>query len=81
MANKTAEAVKNGSNPATQELFELVNAYDIAMLSIQDKNHKTMTEMDVNHFASYNTEFEFGQLNTDTKCIVYQNDILSAESA
>lgn len=78
--NKTIEAVKNGSNPATQELFELVNTYGITMLSIQDKNHKTITEMDVNHFASYKTEFEFGQLNTDTKCIVYQNDILSTES-
>lgn len=78
--NKTIEAVKNGSNPATQELFELINAYDITMLSIQDKNHKTITEMDVNHFASYKTEYEFGQLNTDTKCIVYQKDILSTES-
>lgn len=80
MTNKTVEAIKNGSNPAIQELFELINTYNITMLSIQDKNHKTITEMDVNHFASYNTEFEFGQLNTDTKCIIYQNDILSTES-
>lgn len=80
MTNKTVEAVKNNQQPSAQELFELVNAYEITMLSIQDKNHKTMTEMDVNHFASYKTEFEFGQLNTDTKCIVYQNDILSTES-
>lgn len=80
MTNKTIEAVKNGSNPTTQELFELVNAYEITMLSIQDKNHKTMTEMDVNHFDSYKTELKFEQLNTDTKCIVYQNDILSTES-
>lgn len=80
MTNKTVEAIKNGSNPAIQELFELINTYNITMLSIQDKNHKTRTEMDVNHFASYNTEFEFGQLNTDTKCIIYQNDILSTES-
>ena len=70
MTNKTVEAIKNNSNPTTQELFELVNAYGITMLSIQDKNHKTITEMDVNHFASYKTEFEFKQLNTDTKCIV-----------
>lgn len=80
MTNKTIEAIKNNSNPTVQELFELVNTYGITMLSIQDKNHKTITEMDVNHFASYKTEFEFGQLNTDTKCIVYQNDILSTES-
>lgn len=80
MTNKTVETIKNNSNPTTQELFELVNAYEITMLSIQDKNHKTMTEMDVNHFDSHKTEFEFGQLNTDTKCIVYQNDILSTES-
>lgn len=79
MTNKTIEAVKNGSNPATQELFDLINAYGITMLSIQDKNHKTITEMDVNYFDSYKTEFEFGQLNTDTKCVVYQNDILSTE--
>ena len=80
MTNKTVEAIKNGSNPTTEELFDLINVYEITMLSIQDKNHKTMTEMDVNHFASYKTEFEFGQLNTDTKCIVYQSDILSTES-
>ena len=80
MTNKTVEAIKNGSNPTTEELFDLINVYEITMLSIQDKNHKTMTEMDVNHFASYKTEFEFGQLNTDTKCIINQSDILSTES-
>ena len=80
MTNKTVEAIKNSSNPTTQELFELVNAYDITMLSIQDKNHKTILEMDVNHFDSYNTEYEFGQLNTDTKCLINQSDILSTES-
>ena len=80
MTNKTAEAIKNGSNQTTQELFELINAYAITMLSIQDKNHKTRTEMDVNYFDSYKTEFEFGQLNTDTKCLINQSDILSAES-
>ena len=50
------------------------------MLSIQDKNHKTRTEMDVNYFDSYKTEYEFGQLNTDTKYIINQSDILSTES-
>ncbi len=81
MTNKTVETIKNSSNPTTQELFELVNAYDITMLSIQDKNHKTILEMDVNHFDSYKTEYEFGQLNTDTKCLINQSDILSTESA
>ena len=81
MTNKTVEAIKYGSNPTTQELFELVNAYDITMLSIQDRNHKTILEMDVNHFDSYKTEYEFGQLNTDTKCLINQSDILSTESA
>lgn len=80
MTDKTAEAVRNGSNQTAQELFELINAYDITMLSILDKNNRTILEMDVNHLDSYNTAFEFGQLNTDTKCIVYQNDILSTES-
>ena len=78
--NKTAETIKNGSNPSKEELFDLINAYGVTMLSIQDKNHKTILEMDVNHFDSYKTEYEFGQLNTDTKCIVYQSDILSTES-
>lgn len=80
MTNKTIEAIKNNYQPTTQDLFELVNTYGITMLSIQDKNHKTITEMDVNHFDSYKTEFEFGQLNTDTKCIIDQSDILSTES-
>ena len=80
MTDKTAEAVRNGSNQTAQELFELVNAYEITMLSIQDKNNKTMTEMDVNHFDSHKTELIFEQLNADTKCLINQSDILSAES-
>lgn len=80
MTDKTAEAVRNGSNQTAQELFELINAYDITMLSILDKNNRTILEMDVNHLDSYNTAFEFGQLNTDTKCIINQSDILSTES-
>ena len=40
--NKTAEAIINGSNPTTEELFDLINVYGITMLSIQDENHKTM---------------------------------------
>jgi hypothetical protein len=78
--NKTAEAIINGSNPTTEELFDLINVYGITMLSIQDENHKTMTEMDVNHFVSHKSEYEFGQLNTDTKCLINQSDILSTES-
>ena len=79
-AIKTIEALKNGNKPSTQELFELINAYEISMLSIQDKNNKTTLEMDVNYFESYKNVFEFGQLNTDTKCIVDQSDILSVEA-
>lgn len=78
--SKTIEAIKNSHQPSAKELFELVNAYGITMLSIQDINHKTITEMDVNYFDSNKTEFEFGQLNTDTKCIINQSDILSTES-
>lgn len=80
MTNETIETIKNGSNPSTQELFDLINAYSVTMLSIQDKNHKTRTEMNVNYFDSYKTEYEFGQLNTDTRCIINKSDILSAES-
>ena len=81
MADKTAEAVINGSNPTAQELFELINTYEVTMLSVLDKNNRTILELDVNYFDSYNTAFEFGQLNTDTKCIIDQSDILSTESA
>ena len=80
MVNKTIEAIKNGNKPSTQELFELVNSYDTTMLSILDKNNRTILEMDVNYFDSYKTAFEFGQINTDTKCIIDQQDILSTES-
>lgn len=60
MTNKTIETIKNNSNPTTEELFDLINLYGITMLSIQDENHKTMTEMDVNHFVSHKSEYEFG---------------------
>ena len=80
MADKTAEAVINGSNPTAQELFELINTYEVTMLSVLDKNNRTILELDVNYFDSYNTAFEFGQLNTDIKCIIDQSEILSTES-
>lgn len=80
ITNATAEAVRNGRQPSAEELFELLNAYSLTMLSIQDKNHKDVMEMDVNYFDSYKTEYEFGQLNTDTKYIISQTDILSTES-
>ena len=41
MMNKTVEAIMNGQEVSTQELFELVNDYDITSLSLLDEDKTT----------------------------------------
>ena len=67
MMNKTVEAIMNGQEVSTQELFELVNDYDITSLSLLDED-KTTLSMQVNRFEAYNDVFEFSQ-----ECTSYGN--------
>lgn len=60
MNNKTVEAIKNGQEVAIEDLFELVNAYELTNLSIEDSSKKTTSIM-VNKYEKCNGTYEFSQ--------------------
>lgn len=80
MMNKTVEALMNGQEVSTQELFELMNDYDITSLSLLDGD-KTTLSMQVNRFEAYNDVFEFSQECTSysNKYTIGQKDIVSTK--
>lgn len=80
MMNKTVEALMNGKEVDTQELFELVNDYDITSLSLSDDG-KTNLTMWVNRFEAYKGVFEFSQECTSdgNKYVISQKDILTTK--
>lgn len=80
MINKTVEAIKNRQEVSTQELFELVNVYDLTALSLT-KDKKTSLSMQVNQYEAYKDVFEFSQGCTSdgNKYVIGQKDIVSAK--
>lgn len=77
--SKTLEAIKNGQEVEMQEVFELVNNFNITSLNVQDGDH-TALKMQVNHFESYRDVYEFSQEHTDENMyIINQSDILSVD--
>lgn len=78
--NRTVNAVMNEQKVDTQELFELVNDFNITSLQIQDSNN-TVFKMNINHFEAYGDVFEFSQENMDEgSCSIKQSDILSVDA-
>ncbi len=78
--NKTVEAIMNGQEVKVQELFELVNNFNIASLKVQDDNN-TLLKMQVNHFEEYKDVFEFSQEHTEENFyVIKQSDILSVDA-
>ena len=80
MMNKTVEALMNGPEVSSQELFELMNDYDITSLSLLDGD-KTTLSMQINRFEAYNDVFEFSQECTSygNKYTIGQKDIVSTK--
>lgn len=80
MMNKTVVALMNGQEVSTQELFDLVNAYNLTALNLT-KDKKTSFSMQVNRFEAYKDVFEFSQECTSdgNKYVVSQKDIVSAK--
>ncbi len=71
------EEIINGQEVAIEEIFKLINCYNITSLNIQDANN-TVLEMQINHFEAYKDVFEFSQEHTDKNSyVVKQSDILS----
>lgn len=79
--NKTIEAIKKGQKVATEELFEVVNMYDITHLSLMDGGQAVLA-MQVNKFEKYKDVFEFSQNCTadHDKYVLKKNDIISGDA-
>lgn len=82
MMNKTVEKIKNGQAVETEELFELVNAYNLVTVNKINENKETVMSMQVNQFESYGEVFEFSQTCTvdGNKFVVNQEDIVSSSA-
>ena len=59
--NKTVEAIKNGQNVATEELFEVVNSYVLTTLSLRTPDKQRIMSMKVNHYENACGCYEFTQ--------------------
>lgn len=79
--NKTIEAIKNGQQVATEELFEAVNMYDITHLNLMNGG-KAVLSMQVNKFEKYKDVFEFSQNCTadHNKYVLKKNEIISTDA-
>lgn len=80
MMNKTVEAIKGGQRVAMEEVFELVNVFNLTSLSVHDSKNMAL-KMQVNHFEAYGEVFEFSQEHTEENLYtVKQADILSMDA-
>ena len=59
--NKTVEAIKNGQNVATEELFEVVNSYVLTTLSLRTADKCSIVSMQVNHYEKSSGCYKFTQ--------------------
>lgn len=81
MKNRTFEAIKNGQEVATEELFGLVNAYNYTDLVVQDENNVAIITISVNHFEEYGNKYEFSQAHSDNgRYIIKKPDLVSIET-
>lgn len=82
MMNKTVEAIKNGQKVAMEELFELINAYNLTNLEVYGNDDEIrLAEMFVNRFEEYGDTYKFSQSCTDENMyLLEKSDILDIES-
>lgn len=81
MKDTTFEAIRNGQEVATEELFNLINAYNFTDLVVQDENNHTIVKIPVNHYEEYRGMYEFSQTYSDSGVYVAkESDIVSVES-
>lgn len=76
--NKTIEAIKNGQEVATEELFGVVNVYDMTHLDLMSDGQVVLS-MQVNKFETYKDVFEFSQdcMANHCKYIIKKDEIIS----
>lgn len=72
--NKTVEAIKNGQNVGIEELFEVLNLYELTHCYLVN-GEETVTAMQVNRFEDYGDVCELSQTATfDANKIVIKKD-------
>lgn len=79
--NKTVEAIKNGQLVTTEELFEVVNMYDMTHLDLMSDGQAVLS-MQVNKFEAYRNVFEFSQDCTadHNKYVIDKDEIISSDA-
>ena len=77
--NKTIEAIKNGQAVSTEELFALVNLYELTHLNLTSDDHAILA-MHVNKYESYRDIYEFSQdcSADNNKLVVKKNEVISS---
>lgn len=81
--NKTVEAIKKGQKVATEELFEVVNAYVLATLSLKTPDKDSVMSIQVNQFEKFHGNYKFSQKCTgfyDAMYILKAEDLVSVDS-
>ena len=81
--NKTVEAIKKGQKVATEELFEVVNAYVLATLSLKTPDKDSVMSIQVNQFEKFHGSYKFSQKCTgfyDAMYILKAEDLVSVDS-
>lgn len=79
--NTTVETIKKGQKVATEELFEVVNAYQLTTLSLKTPDKDSIISMQVNQFEKFHDDYKFSQQCTGFNSVMYTlkaGDLLSA---
>lgn len=81
MTNKTVEAIKNGQEVVMEEMFELINAYNLTNLEVyREDDGIRLTEMFINSFEDYGDTYKFYQSYTDENMyLLEKSDIIGTE--
>lgn len=81
MTNKTVEAIKNGQEVVIEEMFELINAYNLTNLEVyREDDGIRLTEMFINSFEDYGDTYKFYQSYTDENMyLLEKSDIIGTE--
>ena len=81
--NKTVEAIKKGQKVATEELFEVVNAYVLTTLKLRMPGKDSIMSIPVNQFEKIHGDYKFSQQCTGYNNAMYvlkSEDLTSVDS-
>ena len=81
MTNKTVEAIKTGQEVVIEEMFELINAYNLTNLEVyREDDGIRLTEIFINSFEDYGDTYKFYQSYTyENMYLLEKSDIIGTE--